>query len=83
MTVSAASAGAAAAGGAPTTTSPRGESDLWHLVSDPAATAPTSTDKRSFDPVTVFLTVLVAIIIVALLLGLLYTVAPMLTGAAH
>ncbi len=66
-----------------TTTSPRGESDLWHLVSEPAATAPTTSEKRSFDPVTIFLTVLVAIIIVALLLGLLYTVAPMLTGAAH
>ena len=82
MTVSAASAGAATAG-APTATSPRGESDLWHLVSDPAATAPASSEKRSFDPVTVFLTVLVAIIIVALLLGLLYTVAPLLTGAAN
>jgi hypothetical protein len=74
-------ASAAAAGS--TATTARGESDLWHLVSEPSATAPTSSEKRSFDPVTVFLTVLVAIIIVALLLGLLYTVAPMLTGGVH
>ena len=34
-------ASAAVAASGATTTSPRGESDLWHLVSEPAATAPT------------------------------------------
>ncbi len=50
-----------------------GDSDLWQLVTDPAASAtePAAGQKRSFDPVSVFLTVLVAIVIVVLLAGFL------------
>jgi hypothetical protein len=80
IAMSAASGATASATATPTATSPRGESDLWHLVSEPTAAAPQATERRSFDPVTIFLTVLVAIVIVALILGVLFSIGPILTG---
>jgi hypothetical protein len=64
--------GAAAPGQAVAQSIATGDSDLWQLV-DPSASAsvPAAGEKRSFDAVSVFLTVLVAVVIVALLLGFL------------
>jgi hypothetical protein len=65
-------AGIAASAGpaAPGRTAHAPESNLWQLVDEPAASTTSSpAERRGIDPVTVFLTILVAVIIVALLVG--------------
>jgi hypothetical protein len=67
-----ADASSAAAASSSRRTAPATDSNLWQLVDEPAASSASApAERRGFDPVTVFLTVLVAVIIVALLVGFL------------
>lgn len=71
----------AAASASNASTLPSGDSDLWQLVSAPASTsAPEVRTSRTFDPVTIFLTVLVAIVIVVLLVGTLVSLSSLFGG---